>query len=282
MATSVAAQTLAVDQQAVYAHPVTHPDVALTQQAFRLGQHFDQAGWETLAAGLRLKSHPIHSYLGFYPNHSLQSSLLLLAKLLPLHPTAAQVEFVRTLPPTAGGLRYRIYGNGFGEEFVGEPVSGRDVHQLYKQLDKLVLERRQTDYERLSDVLLRRATKVRKLKEALPVLQFMVDSTGQVLDVTVDKKRTKMGLTARSRKIILTALRNERFRALEARRVFTKPRPFAEKVHHASSRLANTAHRLIVGIHFRRQYALDRCGPHSQKQARRMMRYQRTLLIHRH
>lgn len=269
---SAAAQKPSPDVGAIYGYPKTHPDSALTRQAFRLGQHFDEAGWETLAAVLQPKPQPVGTYLGFYPNHYLQSSLLLLSTLLPPSPSAKQVAFICSLEPTVGGLRHRLYGNGFGEQFIGASVSRKAVDQLYSHLGKLSSQRLQSDYDRLSDILLRRATKVRSIKEALPVMKFMVDSTGWVQDVAVDTKRTKMGLTQRSRKIILTALRDERFRALEARRVFTKPRPVAAKVHHIAKQLTCPVKQFFHLFRLKK-LPLDRCGPHSQKQARQERRY---------
>jgi len=241
------------------------PDVSLTQQAFRLGQQFTRPGWRQLAAQLRTQPRPVERYLGFAPDLPLRTSLTYLATVHPLHPTPGQVAswplYLASAPEMA-----RLYGTGFGLQFAGEPASLHATNQLYRHLWELKLARRQTDYERLSALLLQHATKVHKLEQALPVLLFKVDSTGQVQDVNVDGTRSTYGLTSRSRKLILKALASERFQALEARNFFNKPRPWQERVARVKAqlrlgqRVSKGSHQLFGGVLYKTVHIPGRCG----------------------
>jgi len=209
---------------AAQAQSAARPDTLLARQAFGLVQHFDRAGWQGLAAALRPKPRPIWSYI-VRGQVASQSPVLRLPAYYPLP----------------------------GDSYVTR-VSAHGIRRFNNHMYALGLARRQSDYERLRDELLVRATKVRKLQEALPVLLFAVDSAGRVQDVTVDKTRSSYGLTQRSRKIILQALRQSRFRALEARYSFSRPRPFRERLR----RLA-LGQRLSVASH-----ALSGLVPHKR------------------
>jgi len=211
------AQAAAQNHGWIYARKQVRPDSALTIQAFRLAQQFKPAEWTLLAAQLTARPRPAASYLGFGLNKSLISSLHIIPGVHKRHATPAQAAYWH-LAKASDPLMNKIYGYGFGLRLKDEFVSPYATNRLDRHL--WGLERRQTDYERLSAVLLERATKVRQLEKALPTLLFVVDTTGQVQDVTVDKSRTNYGLTARSRKLILKALREERFRTLEARNLF--------------------------------------------------------------
>ena len=239
----------------MHARWVVRPDSALTLQAFHLAQQFKPANWTLLAAQLTAQPRPAASYLGFGFNKPLVSSLRLIANVHRRHATPAQDAFWRMYVAKDGesslnkvSLMNRIYGYGFGLRLKEEFVSAYATNRLDRHIWGLSLERRQTDYERLTAILRERATKVKKLEKALPALLFVVDTTGQVRDVTTDLSRTNYGLTARSRKLILKALQEERFHALEASGMFTKPRPWQERLHHleVGRRLAR-AGRVLMG-----------------------------------
>jgi hypothetical protein len=255
MVFSGVAQTRAQNRVWIYARRVVRPDSALTVQAFRLGQQFKPANWTLLAAQLTAQPRPAASYLGFGLNKPLIPSLRLSASVHKRHATPAQQAYWRTYvaqlnhpSPNRVSLLNSIYGYGFGLRLKDEFVSPYATNRLDRNLWGLGLERRQTDYERLSAILLERATKVRKLDKALPVLLFVVDTTGQVRDVMTDRSRTNYGLTARSRKLILKALQDERFHALEARNLFNKPHPWQERLHHLEiGRRIGRAGRFLVG-----------------------------------
>ncbi len=206
-------------------------DTLLTRQAYRLVQNFDRVGWRGVAAALRTKPRPIWSYIARGPADS-QSPI----------------------------QRCPVYCPLVGESFasVSLPALRRFNHHMYE----LGLERRKTDYERLSNELLLRATKVHKLAEALPVLLFAVDTAGRVKDVIVDKMRSKYDLTQRSRKIILHALQASRFRALEASYRFGQPRPFRERlVRLRVGRRLNVAGKTLFGwALYKREVRRGRCG----------------------
>lgn len=111
-------------------------------------------------------------------------------------------------------------------------------------------ERRLADYEQLSQLLLTRATKVRRIKEAVPLLVLKVDSAGYVKGVDVDRARTHFGLTTRSRKIILQTLRDNDFRVREAYDYFQQPRPLHEKLvatRYQLSAASRSASRFLFG-----------------------------------
>lgn len=244
---------------------LVQPDVSFTQQAFHLGQHFNRPGWTQLATQLRIQPRPIEQYLGFAPGLPLHASLTYLASVHPLHPTPAQVTswplYLASAPDMA-----RLYGTSFGLQFAGEPASLHATNQLYRHLWALKLARRQTDYERLSAILLQHASKVHKLEQALPVLLFQIDSTGQVQDVNVDATRSTYGLTSRSRKLILKALASERFQALEARNFFNKPQPWQERVARVKAqlrlgqRVSKGSHQLFGGLLYKTVHLPGRCG----------------------
>lgn len=241
------------------------PDVSLTQQAFRLGQHFTRPGWTQLAAQLRTQPRPVEEYLGFAPNLALRTSLTYLASVHPLHPTPAQVTSWPSYLASAPAMA-QLYGTSFGVQFVGEPASLHATNQLYRHLWSLKLARRQSDYERLQAILRQRAAKVHKLDQALPVLLFQIDSTGQVRDVNVDATRSTYGLTSRSRKLMLHALQAERFHALEARNFFNKPRPWQERVARVKAqlrlcqRVSKGSHQLLGGLLYKTVHVPGRCG----------------------
>jgi|GEM_PF-4692351 len=233
----------------MHARWVVRPDSALTMQAFHLAQQFKPANWTLLAAQLTARPCPASSYLGFGFNRPLVTSLRLIANTHRRHATPVQAEFWRLHAGQSNDpLMNRIYGYGFGLRLEDEFVSAHATNRLDRHLWGLSLERRQTDYERLAAILRERATKVKKLEKALPALLFVVDTTGQVRDVMTDASRTNYGLTTRSRKLILKALQEERFRALEAPGRFTKPRPWQERLHHleVGRRLAR-AGRFVMG-----------------------------------
>ena len=266
------AQTPAQNRVWMYARRQVRPDSALTTQAFRLAQRFRPADWPLLAAQLASRPRPAESYLGFGLNKSLLSSLYIIPGVHKRHATPAQAAYWR-LAKSSDPLMNRIYGSGFGLRLKDEFVSPYATNRLYRHLWGLGLERRLTDYERLSAALRERATKVRQLEKALPALLFLVDTTGQVQDVTVDKSRTNYGLTTRSRKLILKALRQERFHALEARNLFNKPRPWQERMHHLElgRRLARAGRFLTGRLPDGVRHKLDRYGA-VFKQKRRMLR----------
>lgn len=189
--------------QYTYSRVRFRTDSALTRQAQLLRLDFNRADWATLADKLSARPRPVWSYIGSNTGAWHQ---------------AGHKRFYYQVPGGAASL---------------PPLSRAHIrhssHKFSNEMFELGLERRLSDYERLSDILLTRATKVRRIKEAVPVLLFAVDSAGQVRDVAVDKSRSKMGLTSRSRKIILKALEKDQFRALEARFVFRRPRPAAER-----------------------------------------------------
>jgi hypothetical protein len=266
------AQTPAQNRIWIYARREVRPDSALTVQAFHLAQQFKPADWTLLAAQLTARPRPAASYLGFGLNKSLIPSLRIIPTVHKRHATPAQAAYWQTAK-SSDVLMNRIYGYGFGLRLKDEFVSPYATNRLDRHLWGLGLERRQTDYERLSAILLERATKVKKLEKALPVLLFVVDTTGQVRDVMTDGSRTNYGLTARSRKLILKALRDERFHTLEARNLFNKPRPWQERLHHLElGRRLGRASRFMLGklpdgVHHR----LDRYSA-SFKKRRRMLR----------
>ena len=269
---SALAQTPAKNRVWIYARREVRPDSALTMRAFRLAQQFKPADWTLLAAQLTSRPRPAASYLGFGLNKTLISSLRIIPGVHKQHATPAQAAYWH-LAKASDPLMSRIYGYGFGLRLKDEFVSPYATNRLDRHLWGLGLERRQTDYERLSAVLRERATKVKKLEKALPVLLFVVDTTGQVQDVMTDGARTNFGLTARSRKLILKALREERFHALEARNLFYKPRPWQERLHHLElGRRLSRAGRVILGklpdgVH----HQLDRYGA-AFKKRRAMLR----------
>jgi hypothetical protein len=257
------AQTPAQNRVWIYARREVRPDSALTMQAFRLAQQFKPTYWTLLAAQLTARPRPAASYLGFGLNKPLISSLRIISNVHNRHATPAQNAYWHLHVVTPNDpLMNRIYGYGFGLRLKEEFVFPHAANRLGRHLWGLGLERRQTDYERLSAILRERATKVKKLEKALPVLLFVVDTTGQVQDVMTDGTRTNFGLTARSRKLILKALREERFHALEARNLFNKPRPWQERMHHLElGRRLVRAGRVILGklpdgVH----HQLDRYG----------------------
>jgi hypothetical protein len=177
------------------------PDTALTRQAQQLRLDFDQAGWATLAGELSPKPRPVWSYIGPGVGQWQRAGRRNFYYQVP----AASLPALRR-----GHVRH-------------------STKQFGNHMFELGLERRKSDYERLSDILLTHATKVRRIREAVPVLLFSVDTLGQVRDVAVDKSHSRMGLTSRSRKLILKALEKEQFRALEARVLFRRPRPVQER-----------------------------------------------------
>ncbi len=242
------AQTPAKNKFWINTPQAVRPDSALTMQAFRLAQQFKPASWTVLAAQLAARPRPVTSYLGFGPNKRLIESLRIIAS-MHRRATPAQTAYWRSHPtPVYDPLMTRIYGSGYGLRLRDEAVSSHATSQLYRHLWGLGLERRQSDYERLCAVLRERAAKVSQLEKALPVLLFVVDTTGQVQDVRADKSRTDFGLTARSRKLILNALREERFFTLEARNLFNKPHPWQERMHRlALKRRLARAGRFLTG-----------------------------------
>ena len=265
LTTSALAQTSAQSRR-WDGYPIhVQPDVSLTQHAFRLGQHFTRPGWTQLAAQLRTQPQPVDQYLGFAPGLALRTSLIYLATVHPLHPTPAQVASWPTYLASAPAMA-QLYGTSFGLQFTGEPASLHATNQLYRHLWALKLVRRQTDYERLSAILQQHSSKVHKLEQALPVLLFQIDSTGQVQDVNVDATRSTYGLTSRSRKLILQALASERFHALEARNFFNKPQPWQERVARVKAqlrlgqRVSEGSHQLFGGALYKTIHVPGRCG----------------------
>lgn len=209
-----------------YARTRIQPDTTLMRQARQLRQHFTEAGWTALAAELAAKPGPIYAYLNMGAGPGVQ--------LLPVAIDRSQIG--RQLPQR------------------------RSSHQFYRHLRRLNLQRRQEDYARLRAVLLTKATKVRRIEKALPVLAFDMDSAGRVRDVGVDPKRSHMGLTARSRKIILTALRTESFQAREVRYQFRQPRPFQEWRQRARRRVGRTSYKAFGWLAYKKVKRRGRCA----------------------
>jgi hypothetical protein len=215
--------------------PRPQPDSALTRQALDLSRSFSRPSWEVLADGLRARPRPVWSYID-----AINSS--------PRHRPYAS-------------LRYPVSRRPDGRPLIQPDQRRRPTRQLDNHMFELGLERRQTDFERLRDVLLMHATKVRRIKEAVPVLLFKVDAEGRVEDVLVDKSRSRMGLSKRSRKIILKALEKEKFQALEARVTFRRPQPLQERLHrlHVGPRLGRAGNTTFGWLIYKKVIRYGRC-----------------------
>ncbi|WP_201978202.1 hypothetical protein [Hymenobacter rubidus] len=191
-------------------------DSALTRQVYALGPVFDVPKWEAVSATLRFRAQPVWTGIG--------SGYVSLRDRLLRCPTNLD-----------SGSKHPLAGNywlHYGGPYRWQPTAA--LRQLNNQMDNLDLDRRAVEYERLSMVLREKASKMRKLEAALPVLVFALDSVGKVVDVGVDPNRTKTGLTRRSRSLMLKALRDQRFR-LPARQytVTTKATHYRPAVRHA-------------------------------------------------
>ncbi|MBG8554855.1 hypothetical protein [Hymenobacter guriensis] len=207
----------------------TAPDTVLIRQALELCQDFNEPAWETLAAALRTKPGPVSSYLNMRAVYN---------KLYG--------GYSVPIPVTRGGGYTR--------------PRRRHVRQLTRHLNELNLERRQGDYARLSNILLEKASKVRQIRKAIPVLEFEVDGDGRVQDVWVDEQQSKMGLTKRSRKIILNALHDEDFQVRESHSRFSKPRPFREWRQRTGRHAGHTIYKLFGWIAYKKVKRRGRCG----------------------
>ena len=229
-------------------------DSALTRQVYAMGPRVSEAEWADVASGLQFRQQPV--WFGIGRGYvSLRSRMLY----CPLNLDGSERIML------SGIYSYRPHplSNNHWLRYSGTHrwLASAGLRQLNNYMDNLDLERRQSEYERLSMVLREKASKMRKLEAALPVLVFALNDEGKVMDVTVDPSRTKQGLTRRSRGILLKALRDERFR-LPARQytVTTKatryqpagrfaleePRPMAEKLQRLS--LGYRAKRLGQGL----------------------------------
>lgn len=217
----------AAPAQTPYAHFRAAPDSVLIGQARQLCQHFTEDGWANLAAELAARPAPVYSYLN----------------LRPAPTTRLLVPYPLTRSHTGTPLPDR-----------------RSTRLLHQHLRRLSLQRRQQDYARLSAVLRTKASKVRQLEKALPVLQFTLDSAGRAQDVSVDPKRSHMGLTARSRKLILTALRTENFQAREVRYSFRQPRPFEEWRRRASRQVGHVSYKAFGWLVYKQVKRRGRCA----------------------
>jgi hypothetical protein len=261
------AQTSEMIRTQYYRVKPVRPDATLTQQAFRLSQHFTQPAWTGFAAQLSSLPQPVESYLGFAPDKPLYSTLRYLGgrpRYWRQYTTPEQLlARQRELATIPAGQRYGL-GPGFE---LSQPVSWHATNQFYRHLWAVQLERRQTDYERIEAILQAQHVKVTKLKQALPVLLFKLDSMGRVEGVGTDPSRTTYGLTARSRKLIIKALSAERFHALEARNMFNKPHPWQERLARLSMgrRLSTAGHFLTGWLPAKRKHYEDKCGPVTDK-----------------
>ncbi|MCI1187063.1 hypothetical protein MON38_06500 [Hymenobacter sp. DH14] len=233
----------AVGAHAQAQRPLPTLDSALTRQVYALGPDFDQARWAGLSPTLRFRAQPVWAGVG--------SGYVSLRDRLLRCPTNLD-----------SGSKHPLAGNywlHYGGPSRWQATAA--LRQLNNQMDNLDLDRRAVEYERLSMVLREKASRMRKLEEALPALVFALDEAGKVVGVTVDPTRTKSGLTSRSRGLMLKALRDERFRlparqytvATKAthyrpvvRHALEEPRAFNEKLHRLS--LGYRAKRLGQGL----------------------------------
>jgi len=180
-------------------------DSALTRQAYALGPDVERAEWDEFSAALRFRTKPVW--------HGVGSGVVGLRERQLRYPSN-----LNSGDQTPLHLNHWLrHGSGYG----WHPTAG--LRELNNRMDNLDLERRQVEYERLGMVLREKASKMRKLEDALPVLVFALDDNGKVVDVGVDPNRSKTGLTRRSRSIMLKALRDERFR-LPARQYQVYPK----------------------------------------------------------
>jgi hypothetical protein len=194
-------------------------DSALTRRAYDLGPELERAEWNAFSAGLRDRRQPVWAGIGYgivglrgrtlrcpfnlssgsnnplYLNHWTHSTTYGASW------TAAEAE--RQL--SRAGTIMSPYHHGWWK-----PTTA--LRQLNDEMDDLDLERRAVEYERLSMVLREKASRMRKLEKALPVLVFALSTEGQVVGVAVDGARSKTKLSSRSRGLMLRALRDERFR----------------------------------------------------------------------
>ncbi|MGI4762941.1 MAG: hypothetical protein ACRYF0_19675 [Janthinobacterium lividum] len=257
------AQTSEMIRTQYYRLQPVRPDAGLTRQAFRLSQHFTQPAWTGFAAQLGSLPQPVESYLGFTSDEPLYSTLRYLGgKPRYWRQYTTPEQLLARQRELATGPFGQHYGLGQGFQ-LSQPVSWHATNQFYRHLWAVQLERRQTDYERIESILQARHVKVTKLKQALPVLLFKLDSTGRVEGVDADPLRTTYGLTARSRKLIIKALSAERFHALEARNIFNKPHPWQERLARLSMgrRFSTAGHFLIGWLPVKRKPYEDKCGP---------------------
>jgi hypothetical protein len=194
-------------------------DSALTRRAYALGPVLGRAEWEEFAAPLRDRLQPVWAGIGHHEVGLRGRYLYCPANvnsgarsLLSLN------QWVKAKPARHGWTASEALQQ-FGQlqfdlkpHYHGGWKTTAGLRQLNNHMDDLDLERRAVEYERLSMVLREKASKMRKLEQALPVLVFTLGENGQVMGVGVDATRTKTKLSARSRSLLLKAVRNERFR----------------------------------------------------------------------
>ncbi|MBO2008078.1 hypothetical protein [Hymenobacter negativus] len=258
------------------AHPATaspNPgrpalDSALTRRAYALGPELERAEWDEFSQTLRYRTQPVWAGIG---NHAvgLRGRNLYCPNNLSVG-ERNQLGFNQWVKykstgygwtPNSALMQFSHLQFDLKPRNRGHWKTTAGLRQLNNYMDDLDLERRAVEYERLSMVLREKASKMRKLEQALPVLVFTLSDNGQVVGVGVDATRTKTKLSSRSRGLLLKAVRNERFR-LPARQyqVTTKktnfqpmtvhpleqPRPFREKL--ARLALGYRARQVVGGV----------------------------------
>lgn len=171
-------------------------DSALTRRAYALGPTLQPAEWANFSAKLRDRLEPVWTGIG--------GGVVGLRGRTLRYP--GNLDF-NNREPEYYGLNHWLQHPG---SYRWHPKPA--LRQLNNRMDNLDIERREVEYERLSMVLREKASKMRKLEAALPVLLFALNDNGQVVNVSVNSSRSKTGLTRRSRGLLLKALRDERFR----------------------------------------------------------------------
>jgi hypothetical protein len=243
-------------------------DSALTRRAYALGPQLDRAEWDEFSQTLRYRTQPVWAGIGkhavglrgrtlYCPNNLSTSE----RNQLDLNHWTSYRRTSYGWTPNRALMQFSHLQFDLKPRSRGHVKITAGLRQLNNRMDDLDLERRAVEYERLSMVLREKASKMRKLEQALPVLVFTLDENGQVVGVGVDATRTKTKLSSRSRGLLLKAVRNERFR-LPARQyqVATKktnfqpvvlhpleqPRPFREKM--ARLALGYRARQVVGGV----------------------------------
>ena len=194
-------------------------DSALTRRAYALGPALDRAEWEAFSATLRDRIQPVWSGIGHHVVGLRGRYLYCPNNLIATERNQLGVcQWVKSKPtgygwtPSQALMQFSHLQFDLKPQHRGHLKVTAGLRQLNNRMDDLDMERRAVEYERLSMVLREKASKMRKLEQALPVLVFTLNDEGQVVGVGVDATRTKTTLSGRSRGLLLKAVRNERFR----------------------------------------------------------------------